>query len=148
MFETLTLLTLLTISFFVWQNKQLGLTSTVPKDPGARAHWQASQCLESFKKFLSGATIKHLDPNRVEVLLKDSEDSLEFWCEAGKVFKKAGEAQPEQIHFLGPSGSLAFRMLSPQALFAKIVADSGSGAHHEVGVRLEVKSEGLVAQPA
>jgi hypothetical protein len=148
MFESITLLTLLTILFFAWQNKQLGLTSTVPKEPGARAHWQAAQCLETFKTSLSGATVKSLNPDRLGVLPKDSQEPLEFWCDGGKVFKKAGEGKPEQIHFLGPSGSLVFQLLSPHALFAKIIADSGGGAHHEVGVRLEVRADGPVGQPA
>jgi len=140
MFESLTLITIGVILFFAWQNRQLGLTATVPKDPGARAHWQASQCLETFKKYLSGATIKHLEAGRLRVVPPDSTKPVEFWCEAGKVFQKVDAGEPEEIHFLGSAGTLFFRLLSPQALFAKIVADSGSGAHHEVGVRLEVSA--------
>lgn len=148
MFESITLITICLVLFFAWNNKQIGLTSAVPKEPNALAHWQANQCLQTFKSRLTGATVKSLEETRIKVALKETAELAEFWSEGGNVFQKIGEGKTEKLHSLGPAGKLSYRMLSEKALFAKILADSGTGANHEVGVRLEVTSELPVAQPA
>ena len=147
MFETLTCITIATIVFFMWQNQQLGLTAVVPKDPQARANWQAAQCLETFKKQLAGAEVTEIQESRISFVPKNSQENCQFWCEAGQVFLQKGPAKAENLHELGPAGTLAFRLLSGTALFAKIVADSGQGQTHEVGVRLDVTLNGPVFQP-
>ena len=144
MFETLTLMTLGLIFFFAWQNKQLGLTSTVPKEPGARARWQAAQCLQTCKERLAHCQILNLQPHRLEVQVKDGE-KLTLWSESGEVYAQSGGSKQQKLHSLGAAGQVVFSLLSPQALFVKIIADSGQGAHHEVGVRLEVDASACSA---
>jgi hypothetical protein len=137
-FESAILLTLLFTAFMAYQNYSLGLTATVPKDPSHRVHWQAAQCLETLKSKLSGATIVEMAESRVVFHGQDSNKST-LWSEGGQVLLEVDGQPKSVIHSLGDSGLVTFKQLSPTAIFAKIVADTGTGASHEVGVRLEVK---------
>ena len=87
---------------------------------------------------VSSSGLKGLKGSRLTVALKETGEDADFWSEGGSVFQLVGGRKPEKLHSLGPAGTLSFRMLSERALFAKILADSGAGAAHEVGVRLEV----------
>lgn len=139
MFESAILLTLLFTAFMAYQNYSLGLTATVPKDPATRVHWQAAQCLETLKSKLSAASIVELADSKV-VFLGENSAKTTLWSEGGQVLLEA-EGQPKKVlHSLGDAGAITFRQLSPTGIFAKIVADTGSGASHEVGVRLEIKA--------
>ena len=100
MFESITLITICLVLFFAWNNKQLGLTAAVPKEPNALAQWQANQCLQTFKSRLTGATIKSLEETRVKVALKESGETAEFWSEGGNVFQQMGTGKPEKLHSL------------------------------------------------
>jgi hypothetical protein len=137
MFESLTLITCSLILWFAWQLKSLGLTSTVPKDSGNRAHYFASQCLEVVKKELSGADITDLKPHSVEYHPQGGDQKpFRIWSEDGQTrIRKDGAAVP--LHDKTGEVELNFEQLSAGSLLVKIAAKVGATAKHEVGVRLE-----------
>ena len=125
--------------FLAYQNWSLGLSSTVPKQPTAKAHWLASQCLQTLKNEITGSKVVELNLSRLR--FESASGSVVFDSREGKLYvSRAGGAQ-QVMHDLGPGGAVEFKQLSPKAIFAKILATAEQDAQHEVGVRLEVSEQ-------
>ena len=122
-------------AFLAYQNWSLGLTSTVPKQPEAKAHWLAAQCLESLKKEVTGATLRLIATDSLQ--LETPQGSVSLSSRQGKLWVARNGGGEQAFHELGPDGLVEFKQLSEKAIFAKIVAVDGP-ARHEVGLRLEV----------
>lgn len=137
MFETITLTTILLISFFFWQNQRLGLTAAVPKDPKNRVEFYCSECLISLKGLLPKATVLELNPNMLRFTPSGSQVAHQLSVQEGKLLLRQGEASPKSVTFLGDEGSLSFEKMSDSGLAVTVEAKTAE-ASHRVALRLEV----------
>jgi len=138
MFESITLVTVSLLLWFAWQCKSLGLTSTVPKEAGNRAHYFVAQCLEVVKQELAGADIIELSPHSVEYHPHGADrPSSRLWSEDGQTRLRKESSPSVTLHDKSSELELNFEQLSAGALLVKIAAKVGTSGKHEVGVRLE-----------
>lgn len=124
-------------AFLAYQNWSLGLSSAVPQQPSAKAHWLASQCLQTIKDEVSGSKVVRLESSRLQ--FENAASLVTFDSREGKLYVSRDGGSEKVMHDLGPSGTVEFKQLSPTAIFAKIRATAEQEAQHEVGVRLEVR---------
>ena len=137
MFETLTLTTILLISFFFYQNYRLGLTSSVPKDPNNRVHFYCSECLTALKALLPQATVQEIKSDLLRFTPADSQVSHQLAMEEGKLILSVTDKAPQSLAFLGSLGSVNFEQASDTGLFVTVEAKTPE-ASHKISLRLEV----------
>ncbi|MBT9583461.1 hypothetical protein IV102_08925 [bacterium] len=137
MFETLTLTTILLLSFFFWQNQRLGLTAAVPKDPNNRVEFYCSECLISLKGLLPKAAVLELNDKTLCFTPTGSQVAHQLSVQEGKLLLSQVGAPPQSISFLGAEGSVSFEKVSDSGLAVTVEAKTAE-ASHRVGLRLEV----------
>jgi hypothetical protein len=138
MFETITLTTILLISFFFWQNKSLGLTAAIPVDPNNRVQFYCSECLTKLKGLLPQATVLELEAATLCFTPRGSQLRHRLTMQDGKVLLTQGDGAAKQLAFLGAEGGLEFEKLSDSAIMVAMVAKIPE-ASHRVSLRLEVQ---------
>lgn len=107
-----------------------------PKDPTLRVEWQSSTLLGMLKDELAACEVLDIASDRLVVRRGDGQE-VALRCEDGQLLLER-DGSSKVLQKLGPAGTVQFRLLSPRALFANIVADTGNGQRREVGLRLEL----------